>query len=89
MRSHTLAAWREFVTQAGLRLTHEEVGRKRVVFAPWAERTQMPAADRAALEADILAAPADAQAYFAIARDDDGRLESWTMEYTLLRAERA
>jgi hypothetical protein len=49
----------------------------------------MPAADRAALEADMLAAPADAQAYFAIARDDDGRLESWTMEYTLLRAERA
>jgi ubiquinone/menaquinone biosynthesis C-methylase UbiE len=88
IRSHTLAAWRDFITEAGLRLTHTEVGRKRAVFAPWAERTQMAAADRAALEADMLAAPADARAYFAITRDDAGRLESWTMEYALLRAER-
>ncbi len=88
IRSHTLAQWRAFVAQAGLRLTHEEVGRKRVAFTPWAERTQMAHADRAALETDMLAATADARACFAITPGDDGRLESWTMEYTLLRAER-
>ena len=88
IRSHTLAAWREFIAQAGLRLTHAEVGRKRIAFAPWAERTQMPAADQAALEADMLAAPAEAQTYFEITRSDDGRLASWTMEYAVLRAER-
>ncbi|HZC07995.1 MAG TPA: methyltransferase domain-containing protein [Ktedonobacterales bacterium] len=88
IRSHTLATWRDFITQAGLRPTHEEVGRKAVPFAPWAERTQMPATDRDALEADMLAAPAEAQAFFAISRNASGGLESWTMEYALLRAER-
>ncbi|MDE3231185.1 MAG: methyltransferase domain-containing protein, partial [Chloroflexota bacterium] len=88
VRSHTLAEWREFVAGAGLRLTHEEVGRKAVTFAPWAARTQMPAEAAAALEADMLAAPAEAQAHFAITRDADGRLQSWTMEYALFRAER-
>ena len=87
IRSHTLGAWRDFLTQSGLRVSHEEVGRKVVTFAPWAERTRMSAADRAALESDMLTAPADAQTYFAITRDGDGRLESWTMEYALLRAE--
>ncbi len=89
IRSHTLATWREFITQAGLRLTHAEVGRKRVVFAPWVARTQTPADTAAALEADMLAAPAEAQRYFEITRGDDGRLASWAMEYAVLRAERA
>jgi ubiquinone/menaquinone biosynthesis C-methylase UbiE/catechol 2,3-dioxygenase-like lactoylglutathione lyase family enzyme len=89
IRSHTLAAWREFIAQAGLRLTHAEVGRKRVVFAPWIARTQTPADTAAALEADMLAAPAEAQGYFEIARGENGRLASWTMEYAVLRAERA
>lgn len=89
IRSHTLAAWREFIAQAGLRLTHAEVGRKRVVFEPWVARTQTPADTAAALEADMLAAPAEAQIYFEITRSDDGRLASWTMEYAVLRAERA
>ncbi len=88
IRSHTLAAWRDFIAQAGLRLTHAEVGRKRVAFAPWVARTQTPADAAAALEAAMLAAPADAQRYFEITRSDDGRLESWTMEYAVLRAER-
>jgi SAM-dependent methyltransferase len=90
IRSHTLAEWRDSIAQAGLRLTHEEVGRKAIDFAPWAARTQMPAADRAALEADMLAAPAEARACFAIipAEGEPNRLASWTMEYVIMRAER-
>ncbi|HET9111888.1 MAG TPA: methyltransferase domain-containing protein [Ktedonobacterales bacterium] len=88
IRSHTLSAWRDFLTQAGLRLTHEEVGRKVIRFASWAERTRMSDAGRAALESDMLAASPEAQAYFEIARDGDGQLRTWTMEYALLRAER-
>lgn len=89
IRSHTLAEWRDYIVQAGLRLTHEEVGRKAIAFAPWAARTQMPADAAAALEADMLAAPAEARAYFAITPAEDGRLASWTMEYVIVRAERA
>lgn len=90
IRSHTLAEWRDYIARAGLRLTHEEVGRKAIAFAPWAARTQMPAADRAALEADMLAAPAEARAYFEIipAEGGPGHLASWTMEYAIMRAER-
>lgn len=89
IRSHTLAEWRDYIVQAGLRLTHEEVGRKAIAFAPWAARTQMPADAAAALEADMLAAPAEARAYFAITPAEDERLASWTMEYAIIRAERA
>ncbi|HEX8997548.1 MAG TPA: methyltransferase domain-containing protein [Ktedonobacterales bacterium] len=88
MRSHTLAEWREYIAQAGLRLTHEEVGRKLIPFPAWTRRTQMPADAAAALEADMLAAPARVQTYFEITRDADGRLASWTFEYALMRAER-
>lgn len=88
LRSHTQAEWRDFITQAGLRLTHAEVGRKTIAFPAWTRRTQMPAEAAAALEAEMLAAPADAQTFFALTRDADGRLASWTMEYAIFRAER-
>ncbi len=87
LRSHTLAEWRDFIATAGLRLTHEEVGRKQIIFTPWAERTRMPADTQATLAADMLAAPADARAYFEITARD-GRLHSWAFEYTIMRAER-
>ncbi len=88
IRSHTQAAWRDFIAQAGLRLTHEEVGRKTIAFPAWVKRTQMPAEAAATLEADMLAAPAEAQTFFALTRDAEGRLQSWTMEYAIFRAER-
>ncbi|HEX9037420.1 MAG TPA: methyltransferase domain-containing protein [Ktedonobacterales bacterium] len=87
VRSYTLAEWRAFLTGAGLRLTHEEVGRKLVNFAPWAERMGMAPAARAALEADMLAAPQATRDYFAVI-ERDGHVASWTMEYVIIRAER-
>jgi hypothetical protein len=38
----------------------------------------------------MLAAPAEARAFFEIIpADESGHLASWTMEYAILRAERA
>lgn len=87
LRSHTQAEWRDFVDAAGLRLTHEEVGRKEIIFTPWAERTRMPADAQATLAADMLAAPDDARAHFEITARH-GRLYSWAFEYIIMRAER-
>ncbi len=88
MRSHTQGEWRALIAEAGLRLTHEEVGRKLIPFPAWTRRTQMPSDAAIALEADMLASPANARAFFEITHDAGGRLQSWTMEYTLMRAER-
>jgi SAM-dependent methyltransferase/catechol 2,3-dioxygenase-like lactoylglutathione lyase family enzyme len=87
VRAYTAAEWRGFVQGAGLRVTHEEVGRKEIAFAPWAERTGMPAEARAALEVDMLAAPEPARAYFDVV-ERAGHVERWTMEYVIVRAER-
>lgn len=88
LRAHTLAEWREFIADAGLRLTYAEVDSKASQFPAWTRRTQMPAEAAAALEAEMLAAPAAAQAQFGITRDAAGRLASWRIAYALLRAER-
>lgn len=90
MRAYTLPEWRAFLAAAGLRLTHEETGRKLMRFAPWVERLEMDAADRAALEADMLAAPASTRAAFAVVEDPErpGHVLSWTASYLVARAER-
>ncbi len=87
VRAYTAAEWRAFLAEAGLRLTHEEVGRKEITFGPWVERTGMPADARAALEADMLAAPERARAYFGVV-ERAGHVERWAMEYVILRAEK-
>ncbi len=87
VRAYTVAEWRAFLADAGLRLTHEEIGRKAIAFGPWVERMGMPDAARAALEADMLAAPERARAYFGV-EERDGHVERWSMEYLIMRAER-
>ena len=87
VRAYTLWEWQRFAEDAGLRLTHEEVGRKEVTFGPWVERMEMPGEARAALEADMLAAPERARAYFGIV-EREGHVERWSMEYVIVRAER-
>lgn len=87
VREYTVTEWRAFIAEAGLRITHAEVGRKTHDFALWVERVQMVATDRAGLERDMLAAPEDVRAYFEM-REDAGRLVSWAAEYVILRAEK-
>lgn len=88
VRAYTLWEWQTFIEEAGLRLTDEEVGRKEVAFAPWTERTGMDRERRAALAADMLAAPERARAYFGVV-EAAGHVERWSMEYVIIRAEKA
>ena len=66
MREYKASEWRAFLEAAGLRVTDFEVERKSHEFASWVERMQMPAAERAALEADMLRGPA-VREYFEVA----------------------
>ena len=85
VREYTTAEWRDFIAGAGLTLEHLETGSKSHAFQAWAERTGMPAADRDALEADMLAANSMASAHFGF-EVREGRLVSWSSEYVMLKA---
>ncbi|MGE5333248.1 MAG: class I SAM-dependent methyltransferase, partial [Nitrososphaerota archaeon] len=85
VRNYTVSEWRAYLADAGLEITDAELQRKSFNFAPWVERMRMPAAERAKLEADMLAAPPDAQAYFAI-EAADGHVTRWSSERLIARA---
>ena len=85
VRAYTASEWRAFLASAGMRTTHFEIGRKTYDFASWAERAQMPDADREALAADMLAAPERVREYFDVTTDG-GRVKTWSAEYVLAQA---
>lgn len=85
IRAYTVAEWRAFVAEAGLRLSVVETGWKAHDFAPWAARMRMLPDEQAALEREMLAGPDDARAYFRL-DERDGHLESWSAEYVILAA---
>lgn len=87
VRAYTATEWRAFVEAAGLRVTQSETARKTHAFAPWVERMRMPAEARASLEADMVAAPASVREAFAVVVAD-GRVQSWSSDFILLRAEK-
>jgi hypothetical protein len=87
VRAYTATEWRAFIEDVGLRVTHEETDHKTHAFAPWVERMRMPEAERAALEADMIAAPAPVRAAFAV-QSADGRVASWSSDFVILRAEK-
>jgi len=87
VREHTAAEWRGFLTGAGLRVERLETRRKAHPFAAWVERSQMPPAERAALEADMLAAPRRVRDHFEVI-ERDGRVASWTTDYLIALATR-
>jgi ubiquinone/menaquinone biosynthesis C-methylase UbiE/catechol 2,3-dioxygenase-like lactoylglutathione lyase family enzyme len=85
VRNYTVSEWRSQLEAAGLNITEAELMRKTYVFAPWVERMQMPAAERAMLEADMIAAPPDAQTHFEI-QVADGHVVSWSADFLIARA---
>jgi ubiquinone/menaquinone biosynthesis C-methylase UbiE len=87
VRAWTQSEWEHLVTEAGLHIEAEEAGRKQHDFASWAERMQMPDAEREQLAADMLAAPQAARDFFAV-QEQNGRLVSWSEDYLILRATR-
>jgi ubiquinone/menaquinone biosynthesis C-methylase UbiE len=85
VRACTQSEWERFLTAAGLRIEAEERGRKQHDFASWAERMQMPLAERERLASDMLAAPPAVRDFFNV-QEHDGRLVSWSADYLILRA---
>jgi ubiquinone/menaquinone biosynthesis C-methylase UbiE/catechol 2,3-dioxygenase-like lactoylglutathione lyase family enzyme len=85
VRAYTEAEWRAVLAEAGLTATRAETRRKAYPFPGWVERMSMPDDERAALEADMLAAPSHVRDYFAI-QEQDGHVVSWTGDYLILRA---
>jgi ubiquinone/menaquinone biosynthesis C-methylase UbiE/catechol 2,3-dioxygenase-like lactoylglutathione lyase family enzyme len=84
VRNYTVSEWRSHLESAGLRITDAELMRKQYLFAPWTERMQMPTAERAKLEADMIAAPPEAQKHFEI-EVADGHVISWSADFLIAR----
>ena len=85
VRNYTVSEWRSHLESAGLRITDAELMRKQYLFALWTERMQMPTAERAKLEADMIAAPLEAQTHFEI-EVADGHVISWSADFLIARA---
>jgi hypothetical protein len=69
-------------------LTHADpLATKSFAFGPWVERMQMPAAERAALEQWLAAAPEACRRAFHM-RVVDGRIESIATMYAILVAQK-
>jgi ubiquinone/menaquinone biosynthesis C-methylase UbiE len=86
VRSHTVAEWSQWIEDAGLRIEHAEpLQPKRYEFATWTEQMRMPAAERDALEAWLLAAPARCAEFFQIVAED-GHVRWLTTRYSIIVA---
>lgn len=82
VREYSVREWRDFLMEAGLRVERVEVQRKAYAFAEWVERMQLPAAECATLEADMLGAPAAVRDYFAVV-EQDGHVTRWSADFML------
>jgi ubiquinone/menaquinone biosynthesis C-methylase UbiE len=85
VREYTASEWRGFLADTGLRVERISTERKAHPFAEWVERMQMPADERAALEAEMLAAPAEVREYFAIV-ERARRVVSWSADFLIALA---
>jgi hypothetical protein len=71
---------------AGLRIEYvEPLQPKRYQFATWTEQMRMPAAERDALEAWLLAAPPRCAEFFQIVAED-GHIQSLFTRYSIIVA---
>jgi SAM-dependent methyltransferase len=85
VRSCTKREWRDFLRAARLKITHIEQQGTTIDFAEWAARSRMPAQACAALEHDMVAAPSEIRAYFAIT-ERTGHVLTWSCDLLILRA---
>lgn len=88
VRAYRLSEWHGWIEAAGLVLTHADpLATKSFAFGPWVERMQMPAAERAALEQWLAAAPEACRRAFHV-QVVDGRIESIATMYAILVAQK-
>lgn len=84
-RTYTAQEWFSFFAQAGLHIEHRELFRRTHNFADWTRRSQLADEPKAELEKFILENHPAIQQYFEIKRSSDGRLESFSMDFILLK----
>ena len=86
VRNHRISEWREWMQDAGLQVEHvEPLQIKRYEFVGWTEQMRMPAAERDALEAWLIAAPPRCAEFFQITVED-GRVQSLSGRYSIIVA---
>jgi ubiquinone/menaquinone biosynthesis C-methylase UbiE len=89
VRNHSVAEWTGWMQDAGLRVEHvEPLQAKRYEFANWTEQMRMPAAERDALEAWLIAAPARYAEFCQIAVEG-GHVQSLAGRYGIIVARKA
>jgi ubiquinone/menaquinone biosynthesis C-methylase UbiE len=89
VRNHTIMEWSEWMQDAGLVVEHvDPLQVKRYEFANWTEQMRMPAAERDALEAWLLAAPPRCAEFFQIVVEN-GHVQSLTGRYGMIVARKA
>jgi ubiquinone/menaquinone biosynthesis C-methylase UbiE len=88
VRACTVSEWCGWMAQAGLVVEHiDPLASKHYDFADWSARLGMPADERAALEAWLLAAPPRAAEFFEIAAEA-GRVRSIAGKFAIIVARR-
>ena len=86
VRNNTIAEWSAWMQDAGLLVEHiEPLQSKRYEFAGWTEQMRMPATERDALEAWLIAAAPRCAEFFQIIVAD-GHVQSLTGRYGLIVA---
>ena len=87
VRSFRQIEWTAFLRAAGLTVMDEAIMPKTRTWEDWTRRSRMAPADKAALEAFVLAAPAACREAFDF-RIEGGRILSFSDRMLLLRADR-
>lgn len=87
VRSFRQIEWTAFLRAAGLTVMDEAIMPKVRTWEDWTRRSRMAPADKAELEAFVLAAPAACREAFDF-RIEDGRILSFSDRMLLLRADR-
>ncbi len=88
VRAYRVSEWHTFLADAGLRIEKWDTQRKTHAFGEWVERMRMPSTEIAALEADMLGAPAAVRARFSVAEDagSPGHVSSWSSDFLIALA---
>ena len=85
VRAYTQEEWQSFFAQAGLLIDEAETFRKTHNYDDWTALAQLPATEKAVLEAYILASEESIRRYFAVNVCDDGHLKDFTRDTLLLK----
>ena len=85
VRAYTQEEWQSFFAGAGLLIELAEPFRKTHNYDDWTALAQLPASEKAALEASILASSESIRRYFAVNVRDDGHLKDFTRDTLLLK----